>query len=440
LPKVLIVSPRFPPINAADHQRVRMSLPYFRDFGWDPTILCVTPETSDGVHDEWIERSVPADTRVVKVAAWSEAKCRRFGFGHLDYRCLIPLYKAGSKLLKKEKFDLVFFSTTVFTTFLFAPIWKKRFGCRVIFDYQDPWYAGATNLYDRSNAPGGWRKYRLSMALARIFEPFAMRAADFVISVSPGYVKELSKAYLSNQDHKFAVVPFGGAEADFDLLTQLPISKSLQRTNSERNIVYVGRGGPDMVPILKVFFDTLADLHSQDPGRWSQLHFHFIGTNYSPKERTFKLIEPIAEQCNVGDLVSEQPERVPYFEALKLLRDSNAVLLIGSTAQEYTASKMFPCLLSGRPLLAIAHKKSMIAKLLPQFPDVQMATFASEPNEARFKAEVQRGLEWLDQVSANSTVLRRDLKSFSARESTRTICEIFAQVTGAERASSSKAA
>ena len=34
--RVLIVSPSFPPISAADLHRVRMSLPYYREFGWEP--------------------------------------------------------------------------------------------------------------------------------------------------------------------------------------------------------------------------------------------------------------------------------------------------------------------------------------------------------------------------------------------------------------------
>ncbi len=32
--RVLIISPHFPPINAPDCQRVRMSLPYYRRYGW----------------------------------------------------------------------------------------------------------------------------------------------------------------------------------------------------------------------------------------------------------------------------------------------------------------------------------------------------------------------------------------------------------------------
>ena len=48
---VLIISPRFPPLNAADHQRVRMALPYFREYDWEPTVLCVDAQFVEASQD-----------------------------------------------------------------------------------------------------------------------------------------------------------------------------------------------------------------------------------------------------------------------------------------------------------------------------------------------------------------------------------------------------
>ncbi len=98
--RVLIVSPRFPPVNAPDHHRVRASLPFYRRFGWAPTVLCVEPATiSDSVIDPCLAVSLPTELRLVRVSAWDETVCRRVGFGQLDYRCLWPLYRAGTALL-----------------------------------------------------------------------------------------------------------------------------------------------------------------------------------------------------------------------------------------------------------------------------------------------------------------------------------------------------
>ena len=41
MPRLLIISPHFPPINAPDMQRVRMSLPHFVDAGWEVVVLTV---------------------------------------------------------------------------------------------------------------------------------------------------------------------------------------------------------------------------------------------------------------------------------------------------------------------------------------------------------------------------------------------------------------
>lgn len=106
---LLIVSPRFPPKNTPDLHRVRTSLPYYRRFGWDPTILCLTPSSSDGVDDPMLEGSLPKDLDVVRAVAWCENTCRRFGFGHFDYRCVVPLYQIGTRILKQRSFDAIFF-------------------------------------------------------------------------------------------------------------------------------------------------------------------------------------------------------------------------------------------------------------------------------------------------------------------------------------------
>jgi hypothetical protein len=60
LKRVLIISPYFPPSNAADMQRVRMSLPYFAEFGWQAEVVTVDERYSDLVKDELLTQSLPA--------------------------------------------------------------------------------------------------------------------------------------------------------------------------------------------------------------------------------------------------------------------------------------------------------------------------------------------------------------------------------------------
>src|SRR6266404_9921007 len=91
--QVLIVSPHFPPANAADHQRVRMSLPYLRESGWEATILAVKPAVIEGaVIDPLLEKTVPPDIEVIRVSAVPASLSRKVGLGSLALRALPYLW------------------------------------------------------------------------------------------------------------------------------------------------------------------------------------------------------------------------------------------------------------------------------------------------------------------------------------------------------------
>lgn len=394
--RLLIISPRFPPKNSPDHHRVRTSLPYYRQYGWDPTVLCLTPETADGVDDPTLLESVDSGIRVVRLPAWRESVCRRFGFGQLDYRCLLPIYRAGCRLLNSERFDLVYFSTTAFLNLILGPLWKRQSGCKVVYDFQDPWYQADQHNYTPANAPGGWFKYRFSQMLSRHAERFALRAADHVISVSQGYVRDLSSRYPWLGRERFTVIPFGAVPLDYETQRRTGIRHNL--FDQDRRFlrwVYVGRGGPDINPVLAVFFQQLARLKQSIPDLAARLRVHFVGTNYSPCYRTFKVVEPLAHQFGVSDLIFEHSERIPYFEALSLMEESDAVLLVGSVSADYTASKLFNCVLSKKPVLALFHAGSLVSQIAPKFSNVFLASFQETPEESSFAVAVARGLSWL---------------------------------------------
>ena len=147
--RVLIVSPHFPPVNAPDMQRARMALPYLRASGWEPVVLAVAPEMIEGgVLEPLLEETYPADIRIVRVRGIPARATRWAGIGSLWLRCGRALRAAGDGLLRRERFDLVFFSTTQFDAFSLGPRWKAMFGVPYVLDYQDPW----VNDYYRAHA------------------------------------------------------------------------------------------------------------------------------------------------------------------------------------------------------------------------------------------------------------------------------------------------
>ena len=86
--KLLILSPHFPPTNAPDMQRIRLSLPYLRDNGWEPTVIAIDPESIEGgVRDDWLQKTYPGDIRVIRVKGVSSGLTRWAGVGNLWWRC-----------------------------------------------------------------------------------------------------------------------------------------------------------------------------------------------------------------------------------------------------------------------------------------------------------------------------------------------------------------
>jgi hypothetical protein len=343
---------------------------------------------------------------------------------------MLPLLQAGTRVLLSEHFDLIYFSTTAFRTFLLAPLWKAITGCKIVFDFQDPWHPGDQLCYTRENAPGNWWKYRLSHALSKYEEPIALSAADHIISVSEGYVRTLSDRYRFLPRNRFSVIPFGAAPQDYALAHTLNSAHKLfDPLDGNIHWVYVGRGGPDMVPALRALFSSFAALRNSSPALYKNVHFHFIGTNYSPEGSTYKVVTPVATECGVNDCVYEHPVRIPYLAALAAMAESHGVLLLGSTSRDYTASKLFNCICSEKPLLAFFHTESLVAKILPQFPSAHLATFHSSADEPGFQPAARAGLEWLRHHPPLAAVSAELLAPYTAAHLTARQCAVFDSVT-----------
>src|SRR5439155_23896475 len=126
------------------HQRVRMALAHFKKCGWEPVVLAVAPQFSENSRDESLLATIPNDVEVHRVKALPAGLTRAFGIGNLALRSLPYLRSKGNWLLSNRRFDLMFFSTSVFPVMSLGPVWRKRFGVPYLLDFQDPWL---TNYY-----------------------------------------------------------------------------------------------------------------------------------------------------------------------------------------------------------------------------------------------------------------------------------------------------
>jgi glycosyltransferase involved in cell wall biosynthesis len=430
---VLILSPNFPPINAPDHQRVRMSLPNLAEFGWRATVLAVSPEYVEGLRDPLLLETVPGTTRVVRTRALSAKRTRQFGVGNLALRALPYLKREGDRLLSSEQFDLVFFSTTAFPVMALGRRWLKRWGVPYVLDFQDPWHSDY--FRDRKDTPpGGHFKYGLSQKLARLLEPYTVKKASHIITVSPAYRESLLQRYAWLSADHFTVLPFGAAENDFDLLRSLDLKqKVFDPQDGKRHWVYVGAGGTAMTFSIRSFFQALGRARRNGGGReLENLMIHFIGTDYAAGDRARETFRPIATECGVADIVEEFPNRIPYFEALKCLTDADALIVPGSDDSGYTASKICVYAMANKPMLAIFHEESSAVSLLRDANVGTVVTFKDGSESERMTSEIEA--KWFKSVREPATLDRDALEPYLAREMTRQLCAVFDVAVPTQRA------
>src|ERR1019366_7002235 len=130
------------------------------------------------------------------------------------------------------------------------------------------------------------------------------------------------------------------------------------------HVSYVGRGGVDILPVLRAVFEAVKIGLQRAPEIFNRLRLHFVGTTYAHDAAGQYQMLPAAKDAGIETLVDEHPGRVPYLEAIQILLDSHALLVLGSDSAHYTASKIFPYILANRPLLAVFHEESSVVRIL----------------------------------------------------------------------------
>ncbi len=379
LKKVLIISPYFPPVNAADMQRVRMTLPYLAENGWAAEIVTVDEKYVDFKTDPLLLLSIPESIKVHKVKALPKKYTMKIGLGSIAIRSLWFYKKKVNKLLREKKFDLILFSTTQFPVCILGAYWHKKFGIPYIIDMQDPWVSTYYENKPKNEKP---KKYWFSHNLNKFLEPIAFSRVGGIMSVSASYIKQLNDRYLPTQNIPSAVITFGAFKKDIEIVEHHleKLSKGLFKDKKHTNLVYIGRGGFDMELALKILLTAFKKALSEDFDYYKDIRFYFIGTSYAPKGKEVYTLLPLAIAMGLETYVIEIPERIGFYESLNNLMTSSGTILLGSDDAAYTASKLYPNILVRKPLLALLNKLSSASRIFNECNAGKLITF--EQSEA----------------------------------------------------------
>ena len=249
--RVLIISPHFPPVNAADMHRVRHMLRYLEVFGWTAEVIAVDPSYVDLNDSEpLLLKTIPSKISIHLVKAWGKKCTSKFGLGSISMRSFLFFLLKGNQLIKEKKYDLIFFSTTAFHVMALGPYWKKRFGIPFVLDIQDPWRSDHYLKQPSNQRPP---KFWISYCLDSFLEKITIPKSDAIISVSSSYINTFKLRY-PEFDGITKVIPFSINQEDFQIASVSNIKLDIIFDPSKINIVYVGRGGQDLTFSVDLFY------------------------------------------------------------------------------------------------------------------------------------------------------------------------------------------
>lgn len=357
--RVLIISPHFPPVNAPDMQRVRVALPYFTAAGWEVTVLTVADPTPTAPIEPELDATVPAAVRVERAFCLSRRWTGMLGVNNVALRSLPFLFLTGCRLLANRRYDVVYFSTTMFIVLPLGRLWKMLTGVPYVIDLQDPWIS---DYYERPGAPrppGGW-KYYFAQSLGRALEGWTLRGAAQLISVSAAYLDTVRTRYPVLRARPMTELPFGSPDPDLAYLRANLQSRPAILPPGGLRLVFAGALGPGQLAAVEVFFAALAEAHQT--GLIGSMHF--FGTSYAPQSPPVTLA--LAAQYGLQDCVHESPARLRYFDALQVTLEADANILLGSTDLPFTPSKILAVLATGRPVISLAPAGSAMVTRLAQ--------------------------------------------------------------------------
>ncbi len=403
-------------------QRIRMSLPYFKECGWEAEVVTVDPKYSDLQKDNLLTQSIPDGIKLHFVKAFNKKWTSKIGLGSLALRSIGSYMFKANQILKNQKFDLIYFSTTQFPVCILGAYWKKRFKIPYVIDMQDPWHSDYYQDKPKAQQPP---KYWFSYRLNKYLEPIAIKNVDGLISVSSAYIKTLKTRYPQISNIPSTVITFGAFKKDFDIARDNQDFFKPLLQNDFINIVYVGRGGNDMHHAIKPLFQAVKNGMNDDPLRFKKIRLHFIGTSYAPAGEGKPTILPLARQYNIEDSVIEITDRISFYHTLLTLQNANALFVPGSNDPKYTASKIYPYLLTNKSIISILNKNSQAMAIMREYDVKHLYSYDDLDLSLKIDCFLN---EVLDKQSPDIHYNLNAIDKYSAKNMTRHQCILFNKV------------
>jgi glycosyltransferase involved in cell wall biosynthesis len=303
-------------------QRITKFVKYMKDFNWEPTVLTINPKTYYAFDESLLKEVEDACIRIVRTnpkdptqKIFAQSKLRndltREVLNRISQTFLLPDNKLGwmydavevaSRLLKHEKFDIIFATAPPYTCFRIGDMLKRNFNIPLILDYRDAWLDDVLS----------WYPTPFHRKIVKLMEKRVLHNSNKIIAYTRQIKEHLLIRYpfLSTDDIK--IIPHGFDEEDFR--TDFQSTKHKNKMRLTYSGVFYGERTP------KFFIEAVKRLFYERPELLNKIEFCFVG-NF--KKKYEKLITD-PNLFNAFNIVGY----VDHKESIKYLLDSDVLWLM----------------------------------------------------------------------------------------------------------------
>jgi len=346
---VLFVAYYYPPAGGVAVQRSLKFAKYLPEFGWQPVVLTTTPGAYPA-RDESLWSDVPENTPIYRVKSYDinglRGRASRWGAGKLlsalNLALMLPdaalfwsylARGAVRRILDQHAPALVYSSSWPASAHLLARWVKVTYGLPWVADFRDPWSEN-----QRMRILPGYRR------LHRRLERQVLHDCDRIVTVSEPLAERFQRLAGPGAEDVL-VIENGYDDSDIAIL---PPPRTDRFT-----ITYTGSFSALHSPAAFVAAIDLLLTNQRIPQE--QMRVLIAGPNleaHIPSRPPFELLGP-----------------VPYHSLSALRQQSDLMLLVINEGPEHAGtygSKLFEYLGSNRPVLALAGREGVAARLIEQ--------------------------------------------------------------------------
>jgi hypothetical protein len=428
--RVAIIGADFTPSSLPPALRIRFFAQHLPEFGWWPIVITTDAKHYEREVDPENSCLLPESLEVIRTGAFNVKWTRKLGVGDVGMRSMWHHWRALSALHRRRKIDLLFIPVPPYVPMILGRLAYHRLGIPYVIDYIDPWVNDYYSKLPKAQRPPKWA---FSSKLARTLEPVSLKHVAHIVGVSKGTTDSVVERYSWLSEEDAVAIPYGGEAGDPEYLRAHPRQNNIfNRDDGLFHISYIGAYTEAMQSTLRALFAALRLGAERAPELFKRLRLHFVGTTYAPDKAAYCRVLPIAREMEVEGFVDEHPTRVSYLDALQLVLDSHALLILGSDTPHYTASKIFPYILAHKPLLTVFHEASSVVKIVRETQAGEVITFSDQcpPSE-----KVQEIYEELERFILNSADYRpptrwEAFEPYTTRAMTARLAKAFDSVCG----------